>query len=182
MQFEEAVRVMRERLGAVSFRMPPGVAREAAELFACGGQISSIATVRLQPDRVVHSPGYGRRHHGAALLRIGDLRALPEFIRWFAPFQRKRRIRALLRGPDWAGLACRHDCHGQLIYGVMSPSVTGDRGFSRDGPYVRKAARFMKVARRTAHAEYRRRQDRALRLLPESRVMRISRPPCILLG
>ena len=152
-QFEDAVRVMRERLGAVSFSMPPGVAREAAETFR-----SAAGQILINRDGPALHPGPRRYTRswirdgaimGAALLRIGDLRALPEFIRWYAPFQRDDGFVPCCvdrTGPDWL---LEHDSHGQLIYGVMeSFRFTGDRAFLKDmWPYVRKAARFIEKLR-----------------------------------
>jgi hypothetical protein len=93
---------------------------------------------------------------GAALLRIGDHRALPEFIRWFARYQRKDGFVPCSvdrSGPDWL---VEHDSHGQLIYAVMeSFRFTGDRAFLKElWPYVRKAAGYLEKLR-------------ALRLTPE---------------
>ena len=122
-QFDEAVRVMRERLGAVTFRMPAGIAREAALTFrTAAGQIlinRDGPAIQPGPRRYTRSWIRDGAIMGAALLRIGDRRALPEFIRWFAPYQRQDGFVPCCvdrTGPDWL---VEHDSHGQLIYGVM---------------------------------------------------------------
>lgn len=152
-QFEEAVRVMRDRIGEVAFRMPPGVAREAAETFR-----SAAGQILINRDGPALQPGPRRYTRswirdgvimGAALLRIGDLRALPEFIRWFAPYQREDGFVPCCvdrTGPDWL---VEHDSHGQLIYGVMeSFRFTRDRAFLEEmWPHVLKAARFIEKLR-----------------------------------
>jgi len=161
-QFEEAVRVMRDWTGGVSFRMPAGVAREAALTFrTAAGQIlinRDGPAIQPGPRRYTRSWIRDGVIMGAALLRIGDQRALPEFIRWFAPFQRKDGFVPCCvdhSGPDWL---VEHDSHGQLIYGVMeSFRFMGDRAFLREmWPHVRQAARFLEKLR-------------ALRLTPEYR-------------
>lgn len=152
-QFAEAVRIMRDRLASVSFQMPAGVAREAAHTFrTAAGQIlinRDGPAIQPGPRRYTRSWIRDGAIMGAALLRIGDLRALPEFIRWYAPFQRKDGFVPCCvdrTGPDWL---VEHDSHGQLIYGVMeSFRFTGDRKFLKEmWPYVRKAARFMEKLR-----------------------------------
>lgn len=152
-QFDEAVRVMRERLGAVTFEMPDGVAREAAETFrTAAGQIlinRDGPAIQPGPRRYTRSWIRDGAIMGAALLRIGDQSALPEFIRWFAPYQREDGFVPCCvdrTGPDWL---VEHDSHGQLIYGVMeSFRFTGDHTFLQEmWPYVRKAARFMEKLR-----------------------------------
>lgn len=175
-QFEEAVRVFRERLAPASFRMPAGVAREAALTFrtAAGQILINRDGPALQPGPRRYTRSWIRDGAimGAALLRIGDRRALPEFIRWFVPNQRSDGFVPCCvdrTGPDWL---VEHDSHGQLIYGVMeSFRFTGDRRFLADmWPHVRKAARFMERLRaKRLTPEYRtpERNDR-YGLLPES--------------
>jgi len=175
-QFAEAVRVMRERLATVSFRLPAGVAREAALTFrTAAGQIlinRDGPAIQPGPRRYTRSWIRDGAIMGAALLRIGDQRALPEFIRWFAPFQRRDGFVPCCvdrTGPDWL---VEHDSHGQLIYGVMeSFRFTGDRKFLKEmWPYVRKAARFMeklRAKRLTPEYQASDKQDR-YGLLPES--------------
>lgn len=175
-QFEEAVRVMRERLAPASFRMPPGLAREAALTFrTAAGQIlinRDGPAIQPGPRRYTRSWIRDGAIMGAALLRIGDRRALPEFIRWFAQHQRRDGFVPCCvdrTGPDWL---VEHDSHGQLIYGVMeSFRFTRDRKFLDEmWPHVRKAARFMERLRaRRLTPEYRapERKDR-YGLLPES--------------
>ncbi len=175
-QFAEAVRVMRERLASVSFKMPAGVAREAALTFrTAAGQIlinRDGPAIQPGPRRYTRSWIRDGAIMGAALLRIGDLRALPEFIRWYAPFQRKDGFVPCCvdrTGPDWL---VEHDSHGQLIYGVMeSFRFTGDRKFLKEmWPYVRKAARFIEQLRAQRMTPEYRKPDRKDRygLLPES--------------
>jgi hypothetical protein len=82
---------------------------------------------------------------GAALLQAGEAAALPEFMRWFAPFQRPSGFVPCCvdrSGPDWL---VEHDSHGQLIYGVRECfRFSGDLSFLREmWPHVRKAARFI---------------------------------------
>lgn len=175
-QFEEAVRVMRDRLAAVSFRMPAGLAREAARTFrTAAGQIlinRDGPAIQPGPRRYTRSWIRDGAIMGAALLRIGDLRALPEFIRWYAPYQRRDGFVPCCvdrTGPDWL---VEHDSHGQLIYGVMeSFRFTGDRVFLKQmWPHVRKAARFMeKLRAKRLTSEYQTpdKKDR-YGLLPES--------------
>ena len=175
-QFDEAVRVMRERLGAVTFEMPDGVAREAAETFrTAAGQIlinRDGPAIQPGPRRYTRSWIRDGAIMGAALLRIGDQRALPEFIRWFAPYQREDGFVPCCvdrTGPDWL---VEHDSHGQLIYSVMeSFRFTGDRKFLEEmWPYVRKAARFMeklRAERLTPEYQTPEKKDR-YGLLPES--------------
>ncbi len=163
-QFEEAVRVMRDRLGAVTFRMPPGVAREAAQTFrTAAGQIlinRDGPAIQPGPRRYTRSWIRDGAIMGAALLRIGDQRALPEFIRWFAPYQRKDGFVPCCvdrGGPDWL---VEHDSHGQLIYGVMeSFRFTGDRDFLQEmWPFVRQGGSFHR--RNFAHSGLRRNTNR----------------------
>ncbi|MEY4483098.1 MAG: hypothetical protein RL693_550, partial [Verrucomicrobiota bacterium] len=175
-QFEEAVRVMRERLATVSFRMPAGVAREAALTFR-----TAAGQILINRDGPAFQPGPRRYTRswirdgvimGAALLRIGDQRALPDFIRWFAPYQREDGFVPCCvdrTGPDWL---VEHDSHGQLIYGVMeSFRFTAERVFLKEmWPHVRKAARFMeklRAKRLTKEYQTEEKKDR-YGLLPES--------------
>ena len=133
-QFEEAVRTMRDWTGGVSFRMPAGVAREAALTFrtAAGHILINRDGPAIQPGPRRYTRSWIRDGviMGAALLRIGDQRALPAFIRWFAPFQRKDGYVPCSvdrSGPD---RLVEHDSHGQLIYAVMeSFRFTRDRAF-----------------------------------------------------
>lgn len=159
-QFEEAGRVMRRRTGTVTWRLPEGVAREAARTFrTAAGQIlinRDGPALHPGPRRYTRSWVRDGVIMGAALLRIGDFQALPEFIRWFAPYQREDGFVPCCvdrTGPDWL---VEHDSHGQLIYGVMeSFRFTGDRDFLLEmWPYVVKAAKFIE-------------QLRAQRLTPE---------------
>ncbi|HVV72101.1 MAG TPA: hypothetical protein VHI52_11495, partial [Verrucomicrobiae bacterium] len=144
--FDEAVNKMRTRVGEVSFRMPSGVAREAALTFhtAAGQILINRDGPALQPGPRRYTRSWIRDGAimGAALLRIGDFEALPNFIRWYAPFQRKDGFVPCCvdrNGPDWL---VEHDSHGQLIYGVMeSYRFTGDRTFLQDmWPHAHKAA------------------------------------------
>lgn len=175
-QFNEAVRVMRERLGAVTFKMPDGVAREAAQTFrTAAGQIlinRDGPAIQPGPRRYTRSWIRDGAIMGAALLRIGDQSALPEFIRWYAPHQRKDGFVPCCvdrSGPDWL---VEHDSHGQLIYGVMeSFRFTGDRAFLKElWPHVRKAARFMeKLRAERCTPEYQKPENKdRYGLLPES--------------
>jgi hypothetical protein len=98
--------------------------------------------------------------------------ALPDFIRWYAPFQRRTGFVPCCvdrNGPDWL---VEHDSHGQLIYGVAeSHRFTGDQDFLKDlWPHVRKAAKFIvKLRAQRLTAEYNE-PDKVNRfgLLPES--------------
>ena len=109
---------------------------------------------------------------GAAMLRAGDQTALPEFIRWYAPFQRRTGFVPCCvdrNGPDWL---VEHDSHGQLIYGVAeSFRFTDDKGFLKDlWPHVKKAANFIVKLRAQRLTEEYRGPDKIDRfgLLPES--------------
>ena len=174
--FDEAVRVMRERLAGVTFELPGGVPRAAARTFK-----TAAGQILIQRDGPALQPGPRRYTRswirdgvimGAALLRNGDLRALPDFIRWYAPYQRKDGFVPCCvdrRGPDWL---VEHDSHGQLIYGVAeSYRFTGDRNFIRElWPHVKKAANLiLKLRARRLTAEYSEpdKRDR-YGLLPES--------------
>jgi hypothetical protein len=174
--FDEALREMRTRLAGVTFDLPAGPAREAARTFK-----TAAGQILIQRDGAALQPGPRRYTRswirdgvimGAALLRNGDLRALPDFIRWYAPHQRKDGFVPCCvdrTGPDWL---VEHDSHGQLIYGVAeSHRFTGDRDFLRElWPRVRKAAKFLvKLRAQRLTAEYGE-PDQAKRfgLLPES--------------
>jgi len=176
MQFAEAQQTMRDWTGNISFNLPAGVAREAAETFR-----SAAGQILINRDGPAIQPGPRRYTRswirdgvimGAALLRIGNQRALPEFIRWFAPFQRRDGFVPCCvdrSGPDWL---VEHDSHGQLIYGVMeSFRFTRDRAFLKTlWPHVRKAARFIEKLRASRLTpEYQTPEKIARRgLLPES--------------
>ena len=175
-QFDEAVRVMHERIGSVSFRMPRGVAREAARTFrAAAGQILiNRDGPALQPGPRRYTRSWIRDGviMGAALLRIGDQRALPEFMRWYVPFQRKDGFVPCCvdrSGPDWL---VEHDSHGQLIYGVReSFRFARDRKFLEEmWPHVRKAARYIEALRAQRLTRQYKTPDKIARygLLPES--------------
>ncbi len=152
-QFEEAVRVMRRRTGTVTYKVPEGMAHEAARTFrtAAGQILINRDGPALQPGPRRYTRSWVRDGviMGAALMRIGDYEALPEFVRWFAPYQREDGFVPCCvdrTGPDWL---VEHDSHGQLIYGVMeSFRFTGDRDFLLEmWPYVQKAARFIELLR-----------------------------------
>ena len=175
-QFTEAVRVMRDWTGRVSFRMPAGLAREAALTFrtAAGQILTNRDGPAIQPGPRRYTRSWIRDGviMGAALLRSGDQRALPEFLCWFAPFQRKDGFVPCCvdrSGPDWL---VEHDSHGQLIYGVMeSFRFTRDRDFLKQmWPHVRKAARYLERLRaQRLTPEYTTPEKIARRgLLPES--------------
>ncbi len=175
-RFAEALETMRDWTGKVSFKLPSGVAREAARTFrTAAGQIlinRDGAAIQPGPRRYTRSWIRDGVIMGAALLRIGNRRALPEFIRWFAPFQRKDGFVPCCvdrSGPDWL---VEHDSHGQLIYGVMeSFRFTGDRDFLKAmWPYARQAARFIERLRaRRLTPDYRTPETIArYGLLPES--------------
>ncbi len=151
--FDQALDEMRRRVSAVEFSLPAGFAREAAETFR-----SAIGQILVNRDGPALQPGPRRYTRswirdgaimGAALLRAGDRSALPDFIRWFAPWQRRDGFVPCCvdrNGADWL---VEHDSHGQLIYGVMESFR-----FSRDSawllemwPHVRKAARFIRKLR-----------------------------------
>lgn len=174
--FDEAVREMRGRLAGVTFDLPAGAAREGARTFkTAGGQIL------LHRDGPALQPGPRRYTRswirdgvimGAALLRNGDLRALPDFIRWYAPHQRKDGFVPCCvdrTGPDWL---VEHDSHGQLIYGVAeSHRFTGDRDFLKQlWPRVRRAAKYLvKLRAQRLTSEYSEpEKDNRFGLLPES--------------
>lgn len=174
--FDEALREMRGRLADVTFELPAGAAREAARTFktAAGQILINRDGPALQPGPRRYTRSWIRDGviMGAALLRNGDLKALPDFIRWYAPYQRKDGFVPCCvdrSGPDWL---VEHDSHGQLIYGVAeSHRFTGDRGFLKElWPQVRKAAKFIvKLRAQRLTAEYSE-PDKVNRygLLPES--------------
>lgn len=175
-QFEAAVQVMKQRLESVRFDLPAGLARDAADTFrtAAGQILINRDGPALQPGPRRYTRSWIRDGAimGAALMRIGDVKALPEFIRWFASFQRRDGFVPCCvdrTGPDWL---VEHDSHGQLIFGAMeSYRFTGDRAFLKSlWPRLRKAAVFMEelIATRLT-PEYARGTKLACRgLLPES--------------
>ena len=167
---------LRARVGAVSFQMPSDVAREAALTFhtAAGQILINRDGPALQPGPRRYTRSWIRDGAimGAALLRIGDFEALPNFIRWYAPFQRKDGFVPCCvdrNGPDWL---VEHDSHGQLIYGVMeSYRFTGDRTFLQDmWHHAHKAATHIEeLCASRLTSEYDIVEKRACRgLLPES--------------
>ncbi len=175
-QFAEALRALRDRLDAVEFRMPGGVARDAAETFktAAGQILINRDGPALQPGPRRYTRSWIRDGviMGAALLRTGESAALTEFLRWYAPFQRPSGFVPCCvdrNGPDWL---VEHDSHGQLVYGVRECfRFTGDLAFLREmWPHVRKAARFIERLRaRRMTPEYQAPDKRSrYGLLPES--------------
>lgn len=174
--FDDAVREMRERLAGVTFEMPAGPAGEAARTFktAAGQILINRDGPALQPGPRRYTRSWIRDGviMGAALLRIGEMTALPDFIRWYAAFQRRTGFVPCCvdrNGPDWL---VEHDSHGQLIYGVAeSHRFTGDRNFLKElWPHVCKAAKFIvKLRAQRLTAEYSE-PDKVNRfgLLPES--------------
>ena len=147
--FDEAVSVMRSRLGAVSFDLPPGTAADAGNTFTtAAGQIlinRDGAALQPGPRRYTRSWIRDGAIMGAALLRIGEESALPEFIRWYAGYQREDGFVPCCvdgSGADWL---VEHDSHGQLIYSVAeSYRFTNDIDFLRDlWPQVKRAADFI---------------------------------------
>jgi hypothetical protein len=174
--FKQANQVMNERLGNVYFQLPAGLAKEAVNSFrtAAGQILINRDGPALQPGPRRYTRSWIRDGviMGAALLRQGDQMALPEFIRWYAPFQRKDGFVPCCvdrNGPDWL---VEHDSHGQLIFGVMeSFRFTRDRKFLKKmWPHVQKAARFLEtlIASRLT-VEYRKTDKRTCwGLLPES--------------
>lgn len=175
-QFAAAVQEMRQRLESVRFDLPAGLPREAAHTFrtAAGQILINRDGPALQPGPRRYTRSWIRDGAimGAALMRIGDMKALPEFIRWFASYQRPDGFVPCCvdrSGADWL---VEHDSHGQLIFGAMeSFRFTGDRAFLKSlWPRLRKAAVFMEslIATRLT-PEYARGSKRACRgLLPES--------------
>jgi hypothetical protein len=175
-KFEEALHEMGRRVGAVSFHMPPGLATAAAATFftAAGQILLNRDGPALQPGPRRYSRSWIRDGAimGAALLRTGDRRAFPEFIRWYATHQRKDGFVPCSvdrTGPDWL---VEHDSHGQFIFAVMeSFRFTKDRTFLKAlWPHIRKAARCIESLRRQRMTEEYRTPGRQARygLLPES--------------
>lgn len=174
--FNEAVEVLTERVSRVGFQLPAGLPQEAVNTFrTAAGQIlinRDGPAIQPGPRRYTRSWIRDGVIMGAAMMRIGDQQTLPEFIRWFAPFQRKDGFVPCCvnrNGPDWL---VEHDSHGQLIYGVMeSFRFTHDRVFLKKlWPSVRQAADFMAslVASRLT-PEYNKPDKKTCRgLLPES--------------
>ncbi len=175
-EFAAAVQAMQERVGAVSFDMPDGVARAAVQTFrVAAGQIlinRDGPAIQPGPRRYTRSWIRDGVIMGAALLRCGERRALPEFVRWYAPHQREDGFVPCCvdhSGPDWL---VEHDSHGQLIYGIMEAfRFTGDRAFLQEmWPHVEMAARFMaqlRAERMTPEYQTVEKRDR-WGLLPES--------------
>ncbi|MCW1921265.1 discoidin domain-containing protein [Luteolibacter arcticus] len=175
-QFAEAMRVLRGRLDAVEFRMSGAVASDAAETFktAAGQILINRDGPALQPGPRRYTRSWIRDGviMGAALLRTGEMAALTDFLRWYAPFQRPSGFVPCCvdrNGPDWL---VEHDSHGQLIYGVRECfRFTADLPFLREmWPHVRKAARFierLRARRMTPEYQTPEKRDR-YGLLPES--------------
>lgn len=148
-QFTEAMRMLGARLDAVSFRFPAGWPRDAAETFktAAGQILINRDGPALQPGPRRYTRSWIRDGviMGAALLRAGEASALPEFLRWYAPYQRPSGFVPCCvdrNGPDWL---VEHDSHGQLIYGIRECfRFSGDLSLLKDmWPHVRKAASFI---------------------------------------
>jgi hypothetical protein len=79
----------------------------------------------------------------AALLRMGHVREVREFIRWYAPYQRDDGFVPCCvdrTGPDWL---VEHDSHGQMLALIADHHrFTGDRQFLRETwPVIDKAVR-----------------------------------------
>lgn len=174
--FRRAIHLMNERLGNVQFQLPVGLAQEAINTFR-----TAAGQILINRDGPAFQPGPRRYTRswirdgvimGAAMLRLGDQTAMPEFIRWYASFQRKDGFVPCCvdrDGPDWL---VEHDSHGQLIFGVMqSYRFTRDRKFLKKmWPHVQKAAHLMEtlIASRLT-PEYREADKKACwGLLPES--------------
>ncbi len=176
LHFEQAVALLRERLGRVEFRLPDGMATECANTFrtAAGHILINRNGSALQPGPRRYTRSWIRDGAimGAALHRIGEERALTEFIRWYAQFQREDGFVPCVvdgSGVDWL---VEHDSHGQLIYGAMEAfRFTRDRSFLEElWPHVRKAAFYigqLRATRKTAEYQTPEKRDR-YGLLPES--------------
>ncbi len=108
----------------------------------------------------------------AALLRVGRVREVADFLRWYAPHQaRDGNVPCCVdrSGPDWLA---EHDSHGQLIYTAAEHyRFTGDRGLAEElWPAVRAAANYLERLRaQRLTPEFDSPERRACRgILPES--------------
>ena len=152
--FDAALRDWRERLGAVSFDVPP-VAQEHADAVR-----TAAAQVLINRDGPALQPGPRRYTRSwirdgaimaAALLRVGRHAEAGEFARWYATYQAPDgNVPCCVdrNGPDWLA---EHDSHGELIFAVMEHfRFTGDRTFLAElWPAVRRAVDYLEALRAT---------------------------------
>jgi F5/8 type C domain len=108
---------------------------------------------------------------GAALAKVGQPKALKEFITWYAGFQRDDGFVPCVVDRDGVDWLVEHDSHGQFLWGVGEVSRGGDKRFLRKlMPHVRKAAEYLITLRaQRMTAGYRTDERRVFfGLLPES--------------
>jgi hypothetical protein len=152
--FAAAARDWRERLGAVSFGLPP-VAREHAHTMRTAA--AQILVVRdgpaLQPGPRRYTRSWIRDGAimAAALLRVGRSEEACAFVRWYATHQRADgNVPCCVdrNGPDWLA---EHDSHGELVFAVMECfRFTRDRAFLAElWPAVRRAVDYLEALRAT---------------------------------
>ncbi len=174
--FEEALEMFRQRLCGVRFVLPEGVARDGAETFrtAAGHILINRDGPAIQPGPRRYTRSWIRDGVmiGAALHRIGEMRALRDFVEWYAPYQREDGFVPCCVDRDGADWLVEHDSHGQLIFGVYeSFRFTKDRDFLlRMWPHIRRAAFYIETLRsQRKGTDYRtcEKRDR-FGLLPES--------------
>ncbi|QDT54202.1 F5/8 type C domain protein [Caulifigura coniformis] len=150
-QFEEAVRTLGEATDQVTFQLPAGVPTAAADTFrtAAGQILINRDGPALQPGPRRYTRSWIRDGAimGAALARAGNASPLAEFVRWYAPFQRKDGFVPCCVDREGPDPLVEHDSHGQLIYAAMEAFR-----FSHDQkalkslwPALRKAAAYLET-------------------------------------
>jgi hypothetical protein len=175
-EFEKTVAAMTQRLGGVSLETPAGLPASAAKTFktAMGHILINRDGHALQPGPRRYTRSWIRDGviMGASLQRAGDITVLPEFVRWFASYQRKDGFVPCCVDHNGADDLVEHDSHGQLIFGVReSFRFSADLAFLKElWPNVRKAALFIGRLRSRHLAGKHRKGDRSASygLLPES--------------
>jgi len=150
-QFEEAVQTLQDATDQVTFELPAGIATAAADTFrtAAGQILINRDGPALQPGPRRYTRSWIRDGAimGSALARAGQVTPLADFIRWYAPFQRKDGFVPCCVDRDGVDPLVEHDSHGQLIYAAMEAFR-----FSRDQkalkslwPAVRRAAVYIET-------------------------------------
>lgn len=151
-QFEYAVQGWQSRLDTVSFHLP------AALQNLSGTFKTAAAHILINRDGFALHPGPRRYSRswirdgvimGAALLRLGCVDALRDFIRWYAGFQAQDGNIpdcADNEGTEWLP---EFDAYGQFIFGVMEYyRFTADSEFLEEmQPAVKKTLSYMEGLR-----------------------------------
>ncbi|RKT44742.1 discoidin domain-containing protein [Thiocapsa rosea] len=173
--FDEAMHDWSQRLGAVTFALPP-----SARILAATAK-TALAHILINRDGPAFQPGPRRYTRSwirdgavmsAALLRMGCRSESADFVRWYAGFQTEAgEVPCCVdhKGPDWLP---EHDSLGEFIFAVAEPvRFTGDRQLAADlWPAVRRAVAYLEQlrARRLTDAERTPERRACFGLLPES--------------